>query len=95
MNYFSTNSLILHILKFLVVKPSFIIIINPINLKIIPNLVFSLIIQVILLVIKFLDVSTNSIITARDVYFLADIPGTINTTLFCNKCINTIINFKD
>ena len=48
------------------------------------------------LVYKILDISTNSIITARDVYFfLEDIPGTINTTFFCNKYIDSIIDFKD
>jgi hypothetical protein len=91
MNYFSTNPLILHILKFLVVKPFFIIIISPTNSKIIPNLGFA----GDSLGYKILDVSTNSIITARDVYFLEDMPGTINTTFFCNKYIDSIIDFKD
>ena len=44
---------------------------------------------------KILDVSTNSIITDRDVYFLEDMPGTIYTTFFCNKYIDSIIDFKD
>ena len=43
----------LFFLKFLVVKPFFIIIINPTNLKIIPNLEFSLVMHVILLVNRF------------------------------------------
>jgi len=44
---------------------------------------------------KILDVSTNFIITARDAYFLEDTLGTINTTFFCNKYIDSLIDFKD
>jgi len=44
---------------------------------------------------KILDISTNSIVTSRDVYFMEDMPGTINTTFFCDKYIDSIINFKD
>ena len=44
---------------------------------------------------KILDISTNSIVTSRDVYFTEDMPGTINTTFFCDKYIDSIINFKD
>ncbi|KAG4100114.1 hypothetical protein H8356DRAFT_1345990 [Neocallimastix lanati (nom. inval.)] len=43
---------------------------------------------------KILDYYNNSIITARDVYFfLEEMPGTINTTFFCNKYIDPIIDF--
>ena len=44
---------------------------------------------------KILDISTNSIVTSREVYFMEDMPGTINTTFFCDKYIDSIINFKD
>ena len=44
---------------------------------------------------KILDISTNSIISARDVYFIEDMPGTINTTFFCDKYIDSLINFRD
>ena len=44
---------------------------------------------------KILDISTNSIVTSRDVYFMEDMPETINKTFFCEKYIDSIINFKD
>jgi len=34
---------------------------------------------------KILDISTNSIVTSRDVYFMEDMSGSINTTFFCDK----------
>jgi len=42
-----------------------------------------------------LDISTNSVVTSRDVYFMEDMPGTTTTTFFCYKFIDSIINFKD
>jgi len=95
MNYFSTNPLILHILKFLVVKPFFYN--NYKSNKYENNFKSGIFLGYAgdSLGYKILDVSTNTIITARDVYFLEDMPGTINTTFFCNKYIDSIIDFKD
>jgi len=42
---------------------------------------------------KTLDLSTNSIISIRDVYFMEYMPGTINIPFFL-KYIDFIINFK-
>lgn len=42
---------------------------------------------------KILDISTNFIITVRDVYFIEDMPGTINITFFCDEYIDSIMNF--
>jgi len=50
---------------------------------------------ILFLAYRILDTSTNSVVTSRDVYFMEDMPGTINTTLFCVKFIDSIINFKD
>jgi len=89
--------LILHILKFLVVKPFFFFYNNHKSNKFENNSnpVIFLGYAGDSLGYKILDVSTNSIITARDIYFLEDMPSTINTTFFCNIYIDSIIDFKD
>jgi len=45
---------------------------------------------------KILDISTNSIISVRDVYFLLKTCQVLfDTTFFCDKYIDSIINFSD
>ena len=41
---------------------------------------------------RILDLETNSIITARDVYFFESLPGTINTPFFSNNLIKTFFD---
>jgi len=41
---------------------------------------------------RILDLETNSIITARDVYFFESLPGTINTPFFSNDLIKTFFD---
>jgi len=43
---------------------------------------------------RILDLETNSIVTARDVYFMEEVPGTINTSFFINKYIDSVIDFQ-
>ena len=44
---------------------------------------------------RILDIFTSSIITARDVYFMEDIPGTIDTSFFSSKTIDSIFIYSN
>jgi len=44
---------------------------------------------------KIFNTFTNSIVTSRHTWFMEDIPGTINTTFFCDNYIDSFINFQD
>ena len=41
---------------------------------------------------RIIDLDTNSTITARDVYFFENLPGTINTPFFSEKIIDTLLD---
>ena len=41
---------------------------------------------------RILNLETNTIITARDVYFFESLPGTINTPFFSNDLIKTFFD---
>jgi len=98
MNYFSTNPLLLHILKFFFGCKAFFYNNHKSN-KFENNSEPGIFLGYVSdsLGYKILDDFTNSIITARDAFFffLEDMPGTINTTFFCNKYIDSIFDFKD
>ena len=44
---------------------------------------------------KILDITTNSIISARDVYFMENIPGSIETTFLSNDSVDSLFNFDN
>eukprot|EP00833_Pecoramyces_ruminatium_P016099 jgi/Orpsp1_1/1190131/evm.model.d7180000076770.1 len=44
---------------------------------------------------RVLDLSTNKVTTVRDLYFMEQIPGTLNTKFFSNKFITSIIDYPD
>eukprot|EP00833_Pecoramyces_ruminatium_P017169 jgi/Orpsp1_1/1191201/evm.model.d7180000084092.1 len=44
---------------------------------------------------RVLDLSTNHVTTARDLYFMEQIPGTLNTSFYSNEFISSIIDTPD
>ena len=46
-------------------------------------------------VYKILDISTNSIISVRDVYFMKNIPGSIETTFLSNNYVDSLFDFDN
>ena len=44
---------------------------------------------------KILDITTNSIISARDVYFMENIPGSIETTFLSNDSVDSLFDFDN
>eukprot|EP00833_Pecoramyces_ruminatium_P018262 jgi/Orpsp1_1/1192294/evm.model.d7180000092057.2 len=44
---------------------------------------------------RVLDINTKSIINVRDVYFMEDIPGTVDTPFFSSKIIDSLLPYSD